>query len=78
MTWGVMPYKTGPTYQMTLPHKRSVSTATLAALIVIFQSFFGGTRMGAQAAAGKRDAFSNLLCTAEIGGSSQGAPHIIR
>ena len=71
-----MACKTGPTCQMTLPHKRlPVSAATLAALIIVVQAFLGGSWMGAQAAAGPRDAFGNIMCSADMGGSSQGGPH---
>lgn len=61
---------------MTLSHKRlPASVATLAALILAVQAFLAGTWMGAQAAAGPRDAFGNIMCITDMGGSSKGGSH---
>lgn len=49
-------------------------TAILAALLLIVQAFLSGAGIGAQAA-GPRDAFGNILCTADAGSPSHSGPH---
>ncbi|WP_246696505.1 hypothetical protein [Mesorhizobium sp. SARCC-RB16n] len=43
--------------------------------MLIFQALLGGAWMGAQAAAGPRDAFGNVLCTTDAGGPAHGSSH---
>lgn len=61
---------------MTTRRKRSPASVAIAAAIALFvQAFLGGAWMGAQAAAGPRDAFGNVLCTANADNNSQNGSH---
>ena len=59
-----------------MPRKRSPArTAIAAALVLIVQAFLSGAGIGAQAAAGPRDVFGNVLCTSDAGSPSHSDPH---
>ncbi|TPI28419.1 hypothetical protein FJW07_30975 [Mesorhizobium sp. B3-1-9] len=61
---------------MTLSRRRSPAPVAIAAALVLFvQAFVSGAGIGAQAAAGPRDAFGNILCTADAGTTSHGGSH---
>lgn len=51
------------------------SVAIGAAIVLLVQAFLGGPWMGAQAAAGPRDAFGNVLCSAHKDNASRNGPH---
>ncbi len=59
-----------------MSRKRSPARiAIAAALVLIVQAFLSGAGIGAQVAAGPRDAFGNILCTADAGSPSHNGPH---
>ena len=61
---------------MTTPRRRSPALVAIAAAITLLvQAFLGGGWMAAQAAAGPRDAFGNILCTAAPSGVPRGGTH---
>ena len=62
---------------MTTPRRRSPTLVAIAAAITLLvQAFLGGGWMAAQATAGPRDAFGNILCTAApSGGGPRGGTH---
>ena len=61
---------------MTTSRKRSPAAAALVAALVLFvQTFLGGMSIGAQAAAGPRDVFGNVICTDHSGAASKTGQH---
>jgi hypothetical protein len=61
---------------MMMSRKRMPAFAAIAAaLVLLVQAFSAGAAMGAQPAAGPRDTFGNLICTARTGASSQDRSH---